>query len=651
MGRDSMKIFHKKIFCLSCILSLCYLSTSCDGGGSVGSEPASYDFSITNFVSECQTPGSVQDVTFQGSEEAVTSSEQGVLDCQVDYSDASLALDDEESSRGLSLATNSGSGPQFLSMRFTASVAAPLVDGVALAASDVFFNGNQAIVTYNTAGSNYRGAVQTVDVTDPNRPRLLSEIVFKNVDVSTGVINDGALFLAEAQDTSQTGFSTPAQAQRIDLSSNLLPSLFNDPVSLPSYVGTDVLASGNNLYVTTGDTGGIVLLSKLSMAQGGYIPLSDARSLDINPSNGFIYVYRGAPTGGSVSVVNTNDFSLTTSYVVGGGTIPESKGTIQFLNGYLFIGAGDGGVLIVDPSTQQVVATVSNPSLVGLAPSLQVSNAVKVGEDNVMFISNGEAGIRAASYLNSSGAISPRVLGTLAFPSQVSANGISYRNDFLMVASGTAGLKIVKVNTSPYLVPLNCSSVTSVFCDDFARFSNGQTINDDIIWSGKNKVPKVSATAISQGANIISKEYINTVSSFSHASSGKHYSVKAYQAGVFSVIQPKSRDVGVQMTYDGGSKVTAYVGAISNVNKRYTLNFQFPQGQEFVVLHVYEQGALVKVAIELPDGTVSSSENLTTLFDLSILGNNIINLAPNESVSTLSSLPTFDDVWVQNYSF
>jgi hypothetical protein len=86
---------------------------------------------------------------------------------------------------------------------------------------------------------------------------------------------------------------------------------------------------------------------------------------------------------------------------------------------------------------------------VGLDPSVVVTNAVTV-QDDLMFISNGEAGVYAAAGAASfespsCGAQQIDVLGRLRFDDLESVNHVAYRGEYLFVAAGLGGLKIVLV--------------------------------------------------------------------------------------------------------------------------------------------------------------------------------------------------------------
>lgn len=103
-------------------------------------------------------------------------------------------------------------------------------------------------------------------------------------------------------------------------------------------------------------------------------------------------------------------------------------------------------------STGNLLKTIPIPTLSD--PTVQVStNALSVYKD-LMFIAHGEAGVYVAQNNapltnNISDFSNLTVVGKLRLGDGISANHIQYRKDHLMVASGTGGVKILKVeNTS-----------------------------------------------------------------------------------------------------------------------------------------------------------------------------------------------------------
>ena len=156
----------------------------------------------------------------------------------------------------------------------------------------------------------------------------------------------------------------------------------------------------------------------------------------------------GTFSDGSMGFLNTFHFP--------GADVPESKSTVEIVGGKAFIAAGTEGVQVMCLDDGEIVGSVPrpNPDDLGLPPSVVVTNAVTVDED-LMFISNGEAGVyvaAGAAEFASTSCGAPQnitVLGHLRFDNLESVNHVDYENKRLLVAAGLGGLKIVQIKIKP----------------------------------------------------------------------------------------------------------------------------------------------------------------------------------------------------------
>ncbi len=624
---------------------------ACGSQSSSGDTPQTIDVApLEIYQSQCPYDTVPSIDTPQNDNEAIVISDQETLDCQLDYTNQTLEIassssSSESISKSFQFSASENSLPQKLNLILVGKVAPPVVNGNSLGASDVFFNGNTAVVTYNTAGESYLGAVQIVDVSTPTNPKVLSQTVFPNRDVSSGLLDEPFLYLMAGEDIDTTGFDSPAEVFKAEVDELGVPDSFSDPVSIPSFVGTDGVLAEGLLFVTSGDQGGLSKMNPEDLSVLDFLDLEDARSVDYDPEAKILYVFQGTP--GRIASVNPENLSHET-FLVGGANIPESKSTLEFFNGLLFIGAGDQGALIVDPLSTEILATLENPDDASLENFLEVTNAVTAQED-LLFISNGEAGIRAASWLQNEGQVSTSIIGKLPFEENVSANSIAYRGDFLMIAAGTAGLKIVKVVKSPYLQPIDCSLIDAVFCEGFS-LPDETRIDDSIVWNGQDKSRHPNGTTVDEGARINKNKYLQTVESFSHSPEGKIYSAKLFKSGVFSVLYNKNNQVGTELRYDGNTKAAAYIGQVNNSQKRITVNFTIPKNQPYVVVHFYREETKVKVVLEFFDGSTLESPEITSQ-DTDMSLDSVIRLSPFDKEDQPDDAPSFDDILVENYNF
>ena len=348
--------------------------------------------------------------------------------------------------------SRSAAASQAVSMSLKAEVAPPSIGTQKLQATSVSIVGNLAVVSYNMVGNPYLGAIDVIDVTNKNQPVLRSEALFQNTDVSAVTTSGTNVYLAEA--TGDTGFTAPAVFEVVHLVGNQLVLTGNTRVGLTSFAGTSV-ATGTRVYATSGDGGSLFMIDPASFAVTSSIPLHDARWVAVG--GGQVAVVQGTP--GTLSVYNESNMSVVGSWPFAGADIAESKSQAVLVGGKAFIAAGDSGVRVLNASTGSPLGSVArpNPDSLGLSPSVVETNSIAIDQD-LMFISNGEAGVYLAQGSQAFSATGAGTLptitmrGKLRFGNLQSVNHVAYSAGgpgipgLLIVAAGLGGLKIVQVN-------------------------------------------------------------------------------------------------------------------------------------------------------------------------------------------------------------
>ena len=348
--------------------------------------------------------------------------------------------------------------PSAIDLRLIAEVDAPVVDGVTLQATAVSRRTSTAfLVSYNVRGDTFAGGVDYLINWFGRFPRILSSAAFVDSDVSAVALDGSSIYSAQATNT--PGFTTSAALERLSLGFFGI-SLSNERADLSSFAATSVTTIGSEVYVTTGDDGHVYALdaSDLGTIVGQY-QLDDARWVEHDADNGRVVVVQGTPgrisvfqegafPGGSMQLLNTFPFP--------GANVPESKSAIDIAGDKAFIAAGPEGVQIMCLDDGQIVGNVPrpDPASLGLDPSVVVTNAVTV-DDDLMFISNGEAGVYVAAGDDAWGDTAcdaPQtitVFGQLQFDALESVNHVDYRSGVLFVAAGLGGVKLVAVDVTP----------------------------------------------------------------------------------------------------------------------------------------------------------------------------------------------------------
>jgi len=337
--------------------------------------------------------------------------------------------------------------PNEVKLVLEAEINPPTVNGQTLQATSVSLDGNYAYISYNLRGDIYGGAVDIVQIKGDKKATIRSHVSFNDTKVSAVFFDPltSNVYLAEA--SGNAALASPALVEKIGSSGNKLSISGALKTVLSSYVTTSVIAKNDKVFATTGNTGGLYTLTKDSLKQLSYIPISDARWVDVDAN--YISVVQG---GGKLSVFNAVTGTLINTYNFTGTTIPESKSTVQIIVGKALIAAGDGGAVLMNLATGKVVGSIPRTIVTGLDPSVTVTNAVAASGEYV-YLSNGEAGVYQAKTgggqdlgsLTGDTNISLIIQGKLKFKSLQSVNHVAFNGETLVIASGLGGVKIVKV--------------------------------------------------------------------------------------------------------------------------------------------------------------------------------------------------------------
>lgn len=365
---------------------------------------------------------------------------------RVRYLDQDVPIDAAAGSAAMASAGQARVAAPVFSLRLVAEVLPPSIDGQVLQATSIAMRGDRAAVSYNMTGAQFLGAIDIFNISKKSRPQLRSEALFNDTDINSVSIIEGNLYAAES--TGDPTFPYPAGLEVLRLQADKLVLDGNQRLALTSYAGTGVLATGTTIYTTTGDNGALSIIDEHTLVVSTAIDLHDARWVDV--AEGKVVVVQGTP--GQISVYDEASMSLLGTYSFTGAGVAGSKSTVQVVGGKAFIAAGTGGVQILSVNTGAVVGSVPlpDPALLGLDPSAVVTNAVAVDGD-LLFISNGGAGVyiaQGSEAFDATGSEEEQqitLLGQLRFDDFPSINHVAFKNDYLIIASGLGGLKIIKI--------------------------------------------------------------------------------------------------------------------------------------------------------------------------------------------------------------
>ena len=236
------------------------------------------------------------------------------------------------------------------------------------------------------------------------------------------------LWITGSDETRDSAF-----VERYELnSSNQFESGQSLNFSLKGYVGTDVRFYNDKVYVTSGTGGGLTVLDN-QMKEVSFLNLENARSVDINKD------YEIA-LGGNPGLLYNPGFW---DNEIGGAMDPGAKSIVRLYNKFALVALGEEGLKCYDisASTPSLVSSLPRPAVPEGGDAWDyVTNGVSVSPNGWVYIANGTGGLDIAK-IDDNGQLT--WMGNVSLGASV--NFVEANGDFVFVARGVLGLKILKV--------------------------------------------------------------------------------------------------------------------------------------------------------------------------------------------------------------
>jgi hypothetical protein len=398
-------------------------------------------------------------------------------------------------------------------------VEAPEYQGVKLRATHVDIDGDYAYVGYNMEGEAYLGAVEIFDISDVYKPKIVSQAMFTDAEVSSLEYSNGTLQLAMAINVDgDLGTTSPANLGRVSVSDGKFTSEFSF-TSLPGFVANDVTEVGNSTAVTTGNPG-ILGLVDIAGNVSQEVEIADLRSVAYG--NDKLAVLSG--TEGAI-IFNPSDLSQLQQISLDNAT-PEAKRTIAIADNNLYISEGAAGAGIYNLNNGQLITKLPIPiNPEGTDPGDVVTNAVSV-DKALLFMANGAAGISVSNVQNTSDVKSMGILDL-----DGSSNFVRNEENFVFVATGAGGLQILKINTP-------AENPTEALCKDLPAYTGSSNLNvnsnEKMAFAGAASLKNVNvggellfcgSLAIESSLNVNSNGVVQVVGSFAFGQYKKNTSL------------------------------------------------------------------------------------------------------------------------------
>jgi len=292
-------------------------------------------------------------------------------------------------------------------------------------------------------GEPYLGAVDIFDIKDEDDPELKSSMLFTDSDVNGLTFKDNHLYLAMA--TNRGGFDSPAVVEKVRIRNDELTDE-TETFDVPSWAATDVEVTGNHLFVTSGaDSGHVTVISLNDDEVVFSYPVEDARGVDTDGDD--VAVVAGTPA--RMVTFDYDSGEMLNDYDLEGASIDFSKSTIEIHRKKAVLALGDGGTQIVCLEDGSVIEEIAPPVVDDLDPSVTVTNAAAT-DSKTLYMSNGEAGVYVAYTRDKFNSRDCDVddlelIGQFRLDDLESVNAVKVDEDYLFVAGGLGGLKILEV--------------------------------------------------------------------------------------------------------------------------------------------------------------------------------------------------------------
>lgn len=336
-------------------------------------------------------------------------------------------------------------------LTLVAQIAPPSFEnGGNLAATHVALNGDYGYVSYNTVGQDYVGAVDVIDISDPNNPTVTSRVYFTNADLNSITYDSGYVYVAGGVDSEKSVTATSnSLVAKIAVSNGRLNTSDITFGFQEGFNATDVSIMNNTVLVTSGQEGFVVAYDKSDMSSLNEAAFADLRSVAVKGSE--IAVLDAAQ---GVSILDQN-LTVTKNISIDSDFGVDAKRTLDFSGDNIVVSEGNKGAGIYNASTGSFVEylpILTNPE--NAEPGDIVTNGVAVNED-VLLMANGAGGLS----LSENKADNTEGVGVIELTGSI--NYVASKGDYIFAASGKSGFQIIKLNRLSQSLVTRCVDLPS----------------------------------------------------------------------------------------------------------------------------------------------------------------------------------------------
>ncbi|WP_411030620.1 hypothetical protein [Spongiimicrobium sp. 3-5] len=408
-------------------------------------------------------------------EDVILENSEAKLQSAISY-DKSGVLDilDEETLANKGAGTGKPGDAGDYPLTLVAQVTPPSYRGNnSLTASHVDVDGDYAYVAYNSVGEAYFGAIDVINISNPNSPRVTSRLFYLNADINSIKYENGYVYAAGGvnAETSVRATSNSFIAKIVVSNGRLNTSAGITYGFQQGFNANDVRVEGSRVLSTSGKDGSLTVYNKSDMSIENEIPYDDLRSLDINNNT---IALLNASTG--ISVLDAN-YQLIKEIAIDSDFGIATKKTIDFNGDKIIVSEGSKGAGVYSFSSGSLLEYI--PILIdpeGVDDSDVVTNAVASNKE-VILMANGGAGL----CLSEDNGNNADLVGIIELEGSI--NYVESKDDYVFAASGKEGLQIIKLNRPSESLAATCATL--------AAYSGSSNLNvnqgDDLAYRGSKR--------------------------------------------------------------------------------------------------------------------------------------------------------------------
>ena len=358
-------------------------------------------------------------------------------------------------------------------LSLVAQIAPPsFTNGENLAATHVALDGDYGYVSYNTVGQDYVGAIDVINISDPTNPTVTSRVYYTNADLNSIAYDNGYIYVAGGVDSEQSVTATAnSLVAKIAVSGGRMNTSNIAYGFQEGFNATDVRIVNNNVVVTSGQDGLVVVYDKNDLTALNEAPFSDLRAVAysgneiavLDAAQGVSFLDQNLNTLRSIAI--ESDFGI------------DAKRTLDYLNENIVVSEGTKGAGVYNATSGSFIEYLSIlTSPENAEPGEIVTNGVAVNE-NVLLMANGAGGL-SLSETNDNNTVGVGVIELTG-----SINYVATKGDYIFAASGKSGFQIIKLNRPSDSLAERCSELQSYSGSANLNVNNG----DDFEYRGSKR--------------------------------------------------------------------------------------------------------------------------------------------------------------------